>query len=85
MLADDIKIDAKAIWNLILDKKVLQVSEIKEITKFPETLIFLALGWLFKEKKVHFYLENNETFCVKVNDPYIDSISVNKPYTDIFY
>ncbi len=85
MITDDIKMNAKVIWNLVLNKKMLAVSEIKEITKFSETIIFLALGWLFKEKKVHFQLDNDDTFCVKVNDPYIEAISNNKPYTDIFY
>ena len=55
MYKNDIGINAGVIWHLLSEKGELSIREIGEMTSFREAFIYLALGWLSRENKIHFY------------------------------
>lgn len=51
---NDVRKNAIVIWKLLSLRGQLSAKEICEFTNLSEPLLFLALGWLIKEEKVHF-------------------------------
>ena len=66
MYKNDIGINAGVIWHLLSENGELSIREIGELTSFREAFIYLALGWLSRENKIHFY-EKNGTVYVELN------------------
>ena len=58
MYKNDICINAGNIWHLLSENGALSIREITEITKYQEEFLFMALGWLARENKVHFFEKN---------------------------
>lgn len=74
MIKNDIGINAGTIWNLLSEKGELSINEIVELTKYRESYILLALGWLARENKVQFFDKNGSLF-----------VSLNNPFSESFY
>jgi len=55
MYKNDIGINAGVIWHLLSEKG--------ELTNFREPFIYLALGWLSRENKIHFYEKNGAVYA----------------------
>ena len=66
MYKNDVNINADVIWRLLSEKKELSIMEIGELTNFREAFIYLALGWLLREDKIHFS-EKNGMVYVRLN------------------
>ena len=66
MYKNDVGINAGVIWHLLSEKGALSIREIGELTNFREPFIYLALGWLLRESKIHFY-EKNGTVYVELD------------------
>jgi hypothetical protein len=67
MYKPDIGINAGAIWRLLSEKGALSIREIGEITRYRETFLFLALGWLAREDKVRFFEEGGMMYVELIN------------------
>lgn len=52
MLKNDIGKKAGTIWRLLAENGELTLRQIGEFTGFRENVIYLALGWLAREKKI---------------------------------
>jgi len=66
MYKNDVGINAGVIWHLLSEKGELSIREIGELTNFGEQSIYLALGWLSREDKIHF-LEKSGVVYIKLN------------------
>ncbi|MDR1500836.1 MAG: winged helix-turn-helix domain-containing protein [Prevotella sp.] len=64
MLTNDVRINWGIMWQLLLDKRILSIRMLREFTGFRENMIYLALGWLSKEKKIWF---SKEKICLSSN------------------
>lgn len=74
MLTHDIGINSGIIWQLLFEKGALSIREIGELTGFKDSMIFLALGWLSKEKKIRFFEKDNTIYMELLN-----------PFQETFY
>jgi hypothetical protein len=55
--------DAGIIWQFLNEKGDMKISELKKTTKMDIKDIYLALGWLARENKIHFFeMEKNYRF-----------------------
>lgn len=63
MSKDDVGTNSGTIWLLLSSKGKLSIREIGEFTNCRDSLIFLALGWLLREDKVHFIDENGVLYA----------------------
>lgn len=64
MYEQDIKINADVIWSVLSTNGSMTIGELEELTGFNEKFIFMALGWLAKDKKICF-IEKNELLFVE--------------------
>ena len=62
MYANDVGINAGAIWSLLSEKGKLSIREIGELTNFREQFIYLAFGWLLREDKIRFFEEKGVVY-----------------------
>lgn len=74
MLKNDIGINAGVIWHLLFDKGPLSIRQIGELTGYKEAMIIFAIGWLARENKIRFFMENEHIYIELVSYP-----------SDIFY
>lgn len=74
MLKDDIGINANTISHLLTDKGEMSIGEIKELTRYEEIVVALALGWLAKENRIRFFNRNYQLM--------VESMSL---FTEIYY
>lgn len=67
MIMEKIKIgeDAGKIWRIIDEKGNVTVADLKKATKMDIKDIYLGLGWLARENKIHFFeMERELAVCV---------------------
>lgn len=69
MLKGDIGINAGVIWHLLCDKGALSIRQIGEFTDYKEIMIILAVGWLARENKIRFFMENEQIYIELINCP----------------
>jgi len=62
MLKSDIGHNAGVVWNLLHKDGRLTIRQIGEKTSYRESKIHLALGWLARENKIHFFEEHNTVY-----------------------
>lgn len=74
MLTHDIGINSGIIWQLLSEKGALSIREIGEFTGFKASMIYLALGWLSREKKIQFYEKGGMIFT-----------ELSIPFQEMFY
>ena len=72
MLKNDIGINAGIIWQLLSEKGELSIRELGELSNFKESFILLALGWLSREDKIHFF-DKNGVLYVTLKHPFSES------------
>ncbi len=71
---DDIGLNAGEIWNLLYVKGALSIKKIGEFTHFREMLIYMSLGWLSRENKVHFFEKDGTTY-----------VALNQSTPEVYY
>ncbi|MDP4210169.1 MAG: winged helix-turn-helix domain-containing protein [Bacteroidota bacterium] len=64
MIKNEIGVTAVNISNLLDTCRELPVSDIGTLLKQEEEHVFIALGWLAREKKVFFFKETNDVMKV---------------------
>jgi len=52
MLKNDVKVNAKMIWQLLLDYGMLSMAQICKISRFTEDAVTQAIKWLEQENKI---------------------------------
>lgn len=62
MIKKNVGSDAGSVYSLLSQKGRLSLRKIGEITHKREAAIFLSLGWLLRENKIHVYEEEGEWF-----------------------
>ena len=73
MYENDIEINAAVIWHLLADHGAMSIRDLSEQTDFREAFILLSLGWLAREKKIHFFEKNGILrieLCASVSEMY---------------
>lgn len=63
MITDDIGNNAGKIWNLLYQQERQESMSIREIgkhTHLKDAMVYLALGWLSRESKISYSIENEE-------------------------
>jgi len=57
--------DAGKIWQMLMEKGELKATDLKKMSKMDIKDVYMALGWLAREGKVHFFqLENEFAVCL---------------------
>ncbi len=65
MEKDKIGIDAGKIWQILNKNGNLKIVDLKKTTKMNIKDIYLALGWLARENKIHFLeIERELAVCI---------------------
>jgi hypothetical protein len=65
MEKEKIGANADTIWQILNKERNVKISDLKKITKMEIKDIYLALGWLAKETKIHFF-EKEKEFAVGI-------------------
>ena len=52
--------DAGKLYKLIEEKQAIKIIDLKKVTKMEIKDIYMALGWLARENKVHFFEMDGE-------------------------
>jgi hypothetical protein len=60
MQIDKISNHANRIYDILEEKKEINLSELKELSKLNDRDIYLALGWLSRDSKVLFLGNEND-------------------------
>ena len=66
MLKKIIGEDAGLVWQLLSARGMLTIDELKTLTGYREMYVYLTLGWLSRENKIH-YLEKDDDLYVELN------------------
>jgi len=66
MLKHLIGTDAGLVWQLLSERGKLTIDELSRLTGYRELYVYLALGWLSREDKIH-YLEKNDDLYIELN------------------
>jgi len=74
MMKNEVGYSAGIIWHLLSERGVLSIRKIGEMTNYNESLIFLALGWLAREDKVHFMDKSGKMY-----------VELSVPVTEKYY
>jgi len=57
--------DAGKIWQILNEKGNIKITDLKKTTKMEIKDIYLALGWLARENKIHFFeMEKELAVCI---------------------
>jgi len=57
--------DAGSIWQVLNEKGNITIVDLKKTTKMDIKDIYLALGWLARENKIHFFeMEKELAVCI---------------------
>lgn len=62
MTKDKIGQYAGEIWHLLYCRGKLNLRDIGEATHYGQDVIFLSLGWLLRENKIHIHKNNGKLF-----------------------
>jgi len=62
MIKKDVGLEAGSLYSLLSDRGRLSLRKIEEITHKREASLFLSLGWLLRENKIHVFEQNGEWF-----------------------
>jgi hypothetical protein len=54
--------DAGHVWNVLNEEKVKSVKELKKLTKLNDKEIYAAIGWLAREEKLNFDLQETDLY-----------------------
>jgi hypothetical protein len=54
--------DAGRIWNVLNEERTKSVKELKKLTKLNDKEIYAAIGWLAREEKLVFDLQETDLF-----------------------
>lgn len=73
MIKNDIGTNAGVIWNLLSGSKKMTIREIGERTHDRDAMICFALGWLAREDKVYFTVEDDGTLSVSIKDAFAET------------
>jgi Protein of unknown function (DUF2582). len=71
MIKNDIGINAGVIWNLLSQNGKLTIRGIEEYTSYRDSMIHLALGWLARENKITFSVDNDNLY-VELTNTYLE-------------
>lgn len=71
MIKNDIGINAGVIWNLLSQNGKLTIRGIEEYTNYRNSMIHLALGWLARENKITFSVDNDNLY-VELTNTYLE-------------
>ena len=65
MEKEKIGVDAVKIWQMLMEKGELKITDLSKYSKMEIPDIYMALGWLAKEEKVDFFkMENEAAVCL---------------------
>jgi len=63
----EVGLDAGRVWQMLSERKILSIRKIGEMTKWRESHIYLALGWLARENKVRFSDQGGMMYVELIN------------------
>jgi len=66
MLNNLIGADARLVCQLLCERGMMTIDDIEKITGYRQMYVYLTLGWLSRENKIH-YLEKNDNLYVELN------------------
>lgn len=65
MLNNLIGADAGLVWQLLSERGMMTIDDIEKLTGYRQMYVYLTLGWLSRENKIH-YLEKNDILYVEL-------------------
>ena len=60
MVSEKFGANAGLVWNLLDEKSLMNVKDVKKSTKLTDKDLFAAFGWLAREDKINIVEENGE-------------------------
>lgn len=69
MLESEIKLNANVVWQAISRKGELSLTQLSSMTGITKEYALLALGWLFRDKKIDFLEKGGVIYVVLLSLP----------------